>query len=407
MEKKRVLIVTQYFYPEDFRITDFAVYLSEQGFFVDVLTSIPNYPKGHFFQGYGIFAKRKEQYKGINIIRAFQFPRGGARPSFIRLSINYLSYAFCASILAFVFALFRKKYDSIMVFQTSPVTQAIPAVIYSKLKKTPVYTWVQDVWPDSVISTIGPDKKHKFIENSLFAVTEWIYKNSKRIMVSSEGMIPLVNRKNDYYYKTLYVPNWCDDFLVSPLTQVSEVKKGFTIMMAGNLADGIGVNEVIELVEALRDTENVSFVFVGGGAEENFLRESFEKRGLKNVVMTGRRPFAEMPSFYAQADAMLLSLKPTKLKHLQATVPSRFQSYLAAGKPVLAMIDGDTYNIIHKYDCGYAVPSGQYKKLADYIKNVVLRNTVEFSKKGNNGRQLYLDKFTPKKVCKQLTDIIL
>ena len=123
--------------------------------------------------------------------------------------------------------------------------------------------------------------------------------------------------------------------------------------------------------------------------------------------MTGRRPFAEMPSYFAQADAMLLTLKQTKLKHLQATVPSRFQSYIAAGKPVLAMIDGDTYNIIHQYDCGYAVPAGQYKELAGYIKQLILASPEEFAKKGNKGRQLYLDRFTPENVCKKLTGIIL
>ena len=379
MEKKRVLIVTQYFYPEDFRITDYALFLKERGHHVDVLTSIPNYPKGYYFQGYGVFSKRKEDYKGVNIFRAFQFSRGGAQPSKVRLFLNYLSYAICASIDILFIAMFRKRYDTILVFQTSPVTQAVPAIIYGKLRKTPVYTWVQDVWPDSVISSLSSDSKHQFIENSIFKVTEWIYKNSKKIIVSSEGMIPLVNRKNDYHDKTVYVPNWCDDILELPLVDVPSVKNGYTIMMAGNLADGIGVNGVVDLVDSFRDNKGVSFVFVGGGAEEDNLRESFDKRGLKNVTMTGRRPFAEMPSYFAQADAMLLTLKQTKLKHLQATVPSRFQSYIAAGKPVLAMIDGDTYNIIHQYDCGYAVPAGQYKELAGYIKQLTLASPEEFA----------------------------
>ena len=407
MSEKRVLIVSQYFYPESFRITDYALYLGKIGIKVDVMSGIPNYPEGKYFSGYGIFTKRREKYNGISVFRAFQLPRGGKKPSGARLALNYLSFAFCASIDALFFALFRKKYDAILVFAPSPITQAIPAIVLGKLTKTPVSVWVQDMWPDSVISSINPDREHKFMLKALTSVTEWIYKKTDNIIVSSEGMIPLVSRNQDYRNKTSYIPNWCDDILNMPKEKAQGLAEGYKIMMAGNLADGIGADNVIDLVDSLRDIKELLFVFVGGGAHEEYMRETFKKRGLNNVVMTGRRPFSEMPSYYEQADAMLLTLKPSKLQHLRATVPSRFQSYIASGKPVLAMIDGDTAEIINKYDCGYAVSAGNYKELADFIKGKLLSNKEEFAKKGENGRRLFLEMFTPENVCKKLTELIL
>lgn len=404
---KRVLIVTQYFYPENFRITDYALYLVRRHCSVDVLTGIPNYPEGVHFDGYGIFRKRKENYQGINIFRAFQLTRGGKQPSKVRLSLNYLSFAICASLDALFIALFRKKYDAILVFAPSPITQAIPAVVLKKITGVPVYTWVQDIWPDSVMSSVGSDSKYHFVIGILSAITEWIYRNSRDIFVSSEGMIPLVSRRKDYTHKTLYVPNWCDDIQKMHHPQVEKQRDGYKIVMAGNLANGIGPDIVIELVESLQDCHDLLFVFIGGGAKEDYMREEFRRRGIENVVMTGRKPFSEMPSYFEQADALLLSLKPTTQVHLQATVPSRFQAYLSSGKPVLAMIDGDTKALIEKYDCGYVVKAGDYQGLSSYIREYVLLQRGEFAKKGDNCRKLYLKEFTPQKVCKRLTEILL
>jgi glycosyltransferase involved in cell wall biosynthesis len=392
----RVLIITQYFHPENFKSNDIAFELAKRGHHVDALVGIPNFPEGKYYKGYSLFRKRKEIVNNVNIYRAFQTPRG-KKASALGLSLNYCTYMISACLWVFFSFLFKKKYDAIIVVQLSPITQAVPAILLGKIKNIPVYTWVLDIWPDSVISTIGR-KRSRSIEKPLMDLTEWVYRCSRLIMVSSKGMIELVNRNHDYSNKILYFPNWCDD--ITALSQADSVKlpEGFIIMMAGNLNDGIGPDSVVELVDSLRDVSGLYFVFVGGGAKESYLRERFEKGGYTNVVMTGKRPFDQIPSLYAQADAMLLTLKKTDLPHLKATVPARLQSYMAAGKPVIAMIDGCCFDLINTTDCGYATAAGDVGALASYIKNVIMKSPELFKEKGKNAR-VFFEQYYQKHNC--------
>ena len=292
------------------------------------------------------------------------------------------------------FAIFKKKYDAILVFQTSPVTQAFPAILYGKLRRVPVYTWVQDIWPDSVVSTTGDKDGRLFglFKRILSSMTDYVYKNSFRIMVSSKGMEPLVCRNADYSEKIIYVPNWCNDMMSMPLVETTKLPGEFKIMMAGNLADGIGVDTVIRLVESLSDIDDLMFIFVGGGALADYMKEQFDEKKLRNVVMTGRLPFSNMPGLYKQADAMLLTLKFSKLPHLKATVPSRLQSYMSAGKPILGMIDGCANDVIHEAQCGYCAAAGDVESLSSYIRNEVLPNKERFRSKGKKSR-MYFERY--------------
>lgn len=390
----RVLIVTQYFHPENFKSNDIAYELAKRGHQVDALVSIPNYPEGKYYKGYGLFKKRHEVVNGVSIYRCFQSPRG-KKASAIGLSLNYISFVISATLWVLFFFAWRKKYDAIIAHEPSPITQIIPAIILGKLRKIPVYSWILDIWPDSVISSVGEDSYAKKI---LGKITEWVYRHSDRILVSSKGMMDLVNRNRDYSDRLIYFPNWCDDILALPQTKSMNLPNGFKIMMAGNLNEGIGVDTVIELVDALRDTDNLKVVFVGGGTKEQIIKEELGKRGLTNYVMTGRLPFAQMPVLYAQADAMLLTLRKTELLHLKATVPARLQSYMAAGKPILAMIDGCSSDIINQADCGFAAPAGDVNTLVDYIKNTVMQDPHSFKEKGKNAR-IFFEKYYQKDSC--------
>lgn len=389
---KRVLIVTQYFYPEDFRINDLAFSLVKQGYHVDALVGIPNYPEGKFYKGYGIFKKRHEVINGVNIYRCFQFPRG-KKASNIRLSLNYLSYAIFATIQVLFRFVFKPKYNAIIAFEPSPITLIIPAIILGKIKRTKVYSWILDIWPDSITDNVS-QKQAKLLLPLLSKVTEWVYKHSDKILISSKGMAKLINRNHDYSRKIEYVPNWCDDFLDGIIENVEIMpSKGFNLVMAGTIGLGIGIENVIGFVEEMNDYKDINIIFIGGGAKMEYLREYFKKHNLHQAYVLGRFPFSMMPSFYNKADAMLLSLMGTKKEYLDVTVPARLQSYMSAGKPIFAMIGSGAAEVITSSECGFVAPADNYKKLAKLVKENY-QNKEILSKMGYNARKTYEQEFT-------------
>lgn len=392
----RILILTQYYYPETFKSTDMGEELAKRGHHVDVLCGIPNYPEGKYYKGYGLFSKRRERVNGVNIYRCFQSPRG-KKASPIALSLNYISFVLSAIAWVLFYFAWRKKYDAIITHEPSPITQIIPAIFLGKIRRTPVYSWILDIWPDSMVSSVS-ERKAKILEPILSRVTEYVYRNSSFIMVSSKGMMDLVNRKHDYSNKLIYFPNWCDDILALPKDDEIKLPEGFNIMMAGNLNEGIGVDTVIEFIDSVSKLEDVKIILVGGGTKEQLIREELKKRGLNNCVMTGRLPFTKMPGLYAQADAMLLTLRKTNQLHLRATVPARMQSYMAAGKPILAMIDGCGKDIINESGCGFAADAGDFESLVNYIKDVVMKNPGDFKQKGEKSRAFF-EQYYQKEHC--------
>lgn len=386
--KKSILLVTQYFYPENFKGNDVAFELSDRGYEVEVLTGIPNYPEGKYPKGYGIFRKRIETIGGVKVYRVFQIPRG---KGFLGLSLNYCSFVLSSVLWVMFFFGFKKRYDAILFQQLSPATTCIPAVFLSKIKKTPLYTWVLDIWPDSVTSTLG--NKGKIIEPVINHLVNWMYRASNKLLITSKGMAELINRDADYSHKIIYYPNWSDDLKKMPIEEIPELPDGYRIMMAGNIADGLGIDSLVALLHEMNDTPEAKFIFVGGGNLQKQMEDECKRKRLNNVYFMGKQPYSKMPAFYAKADAMLLTLKPTTLPHLDVTVPARLQGYMAGGKPVLAMIGKGASELINEADCGYAVPAGDYKSLAHYIKTFVLNNKYEFAIKGKNGRCFYESHF--------------
>lgn len=382
----RVLLLTQYFHPEYFKSNDIAFELVKRGYEVEALVGIPNYPEGVYPKSYGLFRKRVETVNGVKVYRCFQTPRG-RKASPIGLAINYLSFVISATMWVLFYFAWKKKYDVILTHEPSPITQIVPAIILGKIRKTPVYSWILDIWPDSFISKAGG--MAKFLKPSVSAITEYVYRGSKFVMVSSKGMMPLVNRKHDYTEKLVYFPNWCDDILSLPVKESVKLPDGFKVMMAGSINRGIGPDAVIKLTEELRNEDNLWLVFVGGGTKEQEMRDAFKEKGITNVVMTGRLPFEQMPALYAQADAMLMTLLKTDKPHLKATVPARLQSYMAAGKPILAMVDGCSQDVIKAADCGYCVDAEDYQAMADKIRKMKSLAEDELNRLGKNSRQFY------------------
>lgn len=398
---KRVLLVTQYFYPENFKGNDIAFELSQRGYKVEVLTGIPNYPEGRYTTGYGVFSRRIETINGVKVFRVFQTPRG---KGFLGLSLNYCSFVLSSVLWIMFFFGFKRRYDAILFQQLSPATTCIPAVFLSKIKKTTLYTWVLDIWPDSVTSTLG--NKGKIIEPVINHLVNWMYRASNKLLITSKGMAELINRDADYSHKIIYYPNWSDDLKKMPIEEIPELPDGYRIMMAGNIADGLGIDSLIALLDEMNDTPEVKFIFVGGGNLQKQMEDECKRKKLNKVYFMGKQPFSKMPAFYAKADAMLLTLKATTLPHLDVTVPARLQGYMAGGKPVLAMIGKGASDLINEANCGYAVPAGEYNTLAAYIKNTVLKNRDAFAKMGENGRMYYEQHFLKEECISNLEKIM-
>lgn len=404
MKSKRIIIITQYFYPENFRINELAYELVKGGYVVDALVGIPNYPKGKFFDGYGIFKKRHEVKNGVNIYRCYQIPRG-TKGSRIQLSLNYLSFVFCASLwVLFKFA-FKKKYDAIIAYEPSPITLILPAILLGKLRRTKVLSWIQDIWPDSMFDSAN-ETKNSFLVPILTSVTEFVYRNSDKILISSPGMKELVCRNKDYSSKIEYVPNWSDDFTIGPRENVPMMPTGgFNLVMAGTINDGIGLDDVILFIEELSDCPDVNIIFIGGGSKKEDLEKYIKNHNLTNAYVLGMFPYRMMPSFYAKADAMLLSLAKSELKHLDVTIPARLQSYMSAGKPVFAMIGTGARNVIEEANCGFVVDPGDYKSLAKLIKDNY-KNKEVLTQMGTNAREAYEKYFTINVGTQHFEDLI-
>lgn len=401
---KRVIIITQYFYPENFRINELAYELVKEGYKVDALVGIPNYPKGKFFDGYGVFSKRHEVKNGVNIYRCYQIPRG-THGSKIQLSLNYLSFVLCASLwVLFKFA-FKKKYDAIIAFEPSPITLILPAILLGKIRRTKVLSWIQDIWPDSIVTEDKSSLYSKVLWKPLSSITEFVYKNSDKILISSPGMKEFVNRNHDYSQKIEYVPNWSDDFLKPETTPNPLMPEGFNIVMAGTINEGVGIDDIIKLIEELKDIKDINFVFIGGGSKKEYLEKYVKTHNLVNTHVLGMFPYDQMPSFYMKADAMLLSLAKTDLEYLGVTIPSRLQSYLSAGKPVFAMIGSGARDVINESKCGFVVEAGNYGSLAVIIRKNY-QNKSLLVEMGENSRKAYDKYFTIQVGTKHFEELI-
>lgn len=233
----RILLVTPHFYPENFKCNDMAFELARRGHEVSVMTGIPDYPQGKFFDGYGVFKRRREIVNGITIHRSLTIPRG--KGGGVRLAVNYISYTFFASLQAIRIGL-SKKFEAIIVFEPSPVLVGIPAVIVRKLQHVPIYFWVQDLWPESL--AVAGGIKNKSILRFFEKLTVWLYRHSEKILISSKGFRKSICAKGDFNHKIIDFPNWVDEVLqcrsentIEP--SVPKLPAGFTVMFVGNMGD--------------------------------------------------------------------------------------------------------------------------------------------------------------------------
>jgi len=397
----KILIVTQYFWPEEFRINDLAIDLVERGHDVTVLTGNPNYPQGKFYKGYG-FRFSSEDFHGVKVYRVPIIARGNA--SGLRLAINYLSFL----ITSVFFALFHKNnYDKIFAVNFSPITSVFPAVLFKKLHKLPMYLWVQDLWPESV--TAAGKINSSFLNDFLTKMVKYIYRNSDKVLVQSEAFIPSVTEKGVRLGQLRYVPNWAED-LFSNNTLLTKSKfqhlipQGFIVMFAGNIGEAQDFNSIIKAAVLTKHYPNIKWIVLGDGRKRNWVESEVLRLGLQStVLLLGRYPVVEMPNFFVHADLMLLTLKDEEIFAL--TIPSKVQSYMASSKPLVGMLNGIGAKVINDAHCGYVTNAGNYESLAANVISAFNENADLLSKRGSNGKMYYDQYFSKKVIIDNLIEI--
>ena len=381
----KILIVTQYYFPESFKSNDLSFELQKRGHEVTVLTGLPNYPEGKMYDGYGVFKNRKQEINGVKVIRSLLLLRG--KGGGIRLFLNYFSFAFFASIKAF-FLNFGNKYDAVIVHEPSPITQFYPALLLKKLQNAPVYFWVMDLWPESL--EIAGGVKNKFILNFFKKMVITFYKNSEKILITSKGFKNSIVEKGDFENKLEYFPNWAEDSISEGDQNfpVPDLPVGFKVMFAGNVGEAQDMESIMNSALALKDHSEIKFIIVGDGRKMPFVQDFIEKNNLQKTVFTvGRFPVEAMASFFAKADVMLVSLKDDKIFNL--TVPAKVQAYMSASKPIVAMLNGEGAEIIEEAKCGLTAPAGDSNKLAETILKMASLPKEELLQMGENSRNFF------------------
>ena len=387
-KRMKVLIVTQYFWPENFRINDLAIELKRRKHEVSILTAQPNYPSGKIFSNYGMKTIGKSVYKGISIFRVPIIPRFSANK--FQLVVNYASYAFSASIFGALF--FRRhNFDVIFVYEPSPITVGIPAILIKKLKKIPIVLWVQDLWPESIeaVSATKSSIIIKFTEK----LVRWIYSHCDEILVQSKGFVEQIKLKGVSKNKIKYLPNWAEDLYkpleIKPKSSASKSLKdnNFKILFAGNLGEAQSLNTIIAAADILRN-EKITWIIIGDGRKKKWLQNEIQNRNLSNKIqLLGKKPVKKMPEYFSHADVMLVTLSSNPIFSL--TIPGKIQSYLACGKPIIAALDGEGAKIINKSRSGISVGAENYKKLANAVLTFSKMSNKEIKRKGRLAKHFY------------------
>jgi glycosyltransferase involved in cell wall biosynthesis len=377
----KILLVTQYFYPENFKGNDIAFEMQKKGHEVTVLTGIPNYPKGEFFNGYGYFKRRRETVNGVKVIRTFLIPRGNSTA--IPLMVNYFTWFIFASFYAVYLAL-SKKFDKIIVQQLSPVMMGLPAVVVKKIQKIPVYFWVLDLWPESLESAGGI--KNKKILGFFESMVKFLYRNSDKILISSKGFKQSILKKGNFEDKIIYFPNWAEKSINESKQNVEinlpKFPSGFNILFAGNVGVAQDLENAIKAMEiVLKQNKKINFLILGDGRDRKRLEKLvLEKNIEKNIHFFGKYPIETMSYFFSKADCMFVSLKNEPIFSL--SLPAKVQAYMSVGKPIISMMNGEGYNIINEADCGFAVHAEDYKDLADKILEIEKLPVIERQRRG-------------------------
>lgn len=394
----RLLIVTNHFHPESFRVNDIAFDRANRGDRVTVLTAIPDYPQGYFFKGYSLFRKRCEVIEGVRVVRVPVIPRGNAGK--FRMMLHYASSVFFFFFYSLFQALFH-RYDAVFVHDTSPAFISSPAQRVGRYQKIPVYHWILDMWPESLTAGgINGGWLYKIVLKRM----KVYYRRDKKIFITSRGFRNMLIERGVRDETIVYLPNWCDDAVESrdDYTSFPDLPSGFIVMFAGNLGEAQNMENVLDAAKLCHDHKDIHFVFVGDGRKKQWMDSFVANEGLGDTVhLVGRYPSSTMMNFFEKADVLMVSLNDTIVFNM--TLPAKVQSYMAAGKPILGVLKGEGADIIAEAGCGWSVDPSAPEVIASKILELSKSSNEMLREMGMQGYDYYKSHFT-KKICMDILD---
>jgi colanic acid biosynthesis glycosyl transferase WcaI len=405
--KKRILIVCQHFWPEQFRINDIADYLVNRNCDVEVLCGIPNYPTGKYYPGYSPFTNKIQDHNGLKIYRAFEYPRGNNR--YVSIFLNYISFPLAT--LFHIPRLLRTKYDLILLYSLSPVIMSLSGIIVGKLLHIKTTMYVLDLWPDNLFAVVPI--KSGFTRALLTRVSHWHYKNADKIITLTntmrEKLLSVTGKHEDAIIvlpqaaEQLYEQNIRDSDLCIKFGQ------GFNVLIAGNISPAQSLDTVVKAARKIRESgiTDIYWIIVGDGMSKDWLENQVKKQGLHEYFFfEGHKPIADIPKYTYIADVLLGCLAKSPL--LEATVPAKVLSYIAAGKPIVLAMDGEAQALINtEIRCGFAGPSEDADTLAANIMRVYSMPTEERDTLGNLAKAYHFSNLQRDMVLDRLYDFLI
>lgn len=395
--KKHILVITQYFYPESFRVNDICREWVKRGYKVTVVTGIPNYPQGKFYEGYDYQHRRKEIWNGVKIIRLPIKPR---KTGAVNLSINYLSYVFEG------WKWVRKtvlKANSVFIYEVSPMTQALVGVWYARKHHVKCNLYVTDLWPENVEIALG-------IHNKLFigairVMVDYIYRRCNHIFTSSKSFMHKIEARGVNRKKIKYWPQYAEDFYTKALKgEALEIPKDelLNLTFTGNIGTAQGLDVLVDAALKLKgEGVKIRFNIIGDGCYKNILKDHIKKSKVDDYFNFISQKQPEMiPEYLAQSDAALITLFKSEIYAM--TIPAKTQSYLACGVPVLVSADGEVQNIIKEANCGFCSGSGDVSGLINNIKQFMDLGNKEREELSSNALAYYKENFDKKNLMDKM-----
>lgn len=395
----RLLVVTQYFWPENFRINDLVTELVSRGHQVTVLTGQPNYPAGAVFAEFAAAPQAFSAFAGAEVVRVPHLARGKGG---LRLMLNYLTFALSAT-CAGVWKLRGRQFDAVFCYEPSPITVGIPAAALRAIKKAPLAFWVLDLWPET-LHAIGVVKSPHLLA-AVGKLVSFVYRRCDLILAQSRSFMPQIAKYAGAGSRIEYFPSWAealgDMAQVAPAPEVAAPDPRFTIVFAGNVGDAQDFPAILAAAEQLKDNPAIRWLIVGDGRLSGWLAGEVATRGLAHCFeLLGRFPVERMPSFFKHADALLVSLKNEPI--FAMTIPGKLQSYLAAGIPLLAMLDGEGADVVARARAGLTCPAGDHAGLAAAVLALAAMTKEERLAMGTNGMAASAAQFNRSVLISQL-----
>ena len=405
---KHILIVSQYFFPESFRINDMAAEWVNRGYKVTVLTGIPNYPMGKFYEGYGVSQRRVEKWNGVDIVRIPLIPRGNSENKIINavgMVLNYLSFIFSGRLWVNSKVARQLKADFVFTFEVSPMTQALIGIWYGKKYKVPTYLYVQDLWPENVETVTGIH--NRMIIGPIDRMVDKIYEKTGIIFATSPSFVnAIANRRvpvdrNKIYYWPQYAEEFYRPVERQKIEEINENDTSFKIAFTGNIGTAQGLDVLPKAARYLKN-RNIKFVIVGDGRYQQEFERKLDQFGVRDhFIMIPRVSADRISSILSVCDAGFISFNKTPLWEM--TIPAKLQSYMACGKAIIASASGETKRVIEEAECGICTEIGNAKELAKGIIKLVDSDVTEMGKKA---RAYFEDKFDKKKLMDEMDEYL-